>query len=489
MGVKIVLGEMSGLKTSSGGVIEPHIGWRYSWVPLVVVAILGMFVEVYLTRNGPGVSGDAVHYMEGARNLLAGRGYSRLKADGTAYPITTFPPLFSLALAGAGLTGLPMEAAGRYLNSFLLGANCFLVGFLILRMTRSILFSVSGSLLALMSLNVIQIHSWVMSEPLFIFMALLALLAFTWYWQKKSRIALIATGLFSGMAILTCYIGLALPLAVGGVILFACRKPWKQRWIDLAILGGVIALPLGAWLIRNYSGADNLVNKDLVFHPISSTFINTFLAETSFWLFPNELYISWRPRVALFWVFAIVTLAFFLYRVFKNYSKGKDGEVTPADALVGVLTLFLPLYVVLIGLTALFLFAFGDASDMKRYLTPLFIAGIIWVCLIYSSLGRSEKAKKAIKGMVVVAACCLCVLYSVRTAAFIRDPGFAFGYTDTRNRMDEMVQALLAIDASRPILTNDYEFVYYITGRPPYTLPQEFDQTNLKTNENFDQDL
>jgi hypothetical protein len=459
------------------------------WMLILALAISGVCIELSLTRNGSGVSGDSVHYMEGVRNLLAGNGYSRLKADGTVFPITTFPPLYPMALAGLGLTGIQIMDAGRYLNTFLFGVNIFLAGLTTFRVSRSLWVSISASLLILTSFNLVRIHSWVMSEPLFLCLTLSALLTFSVYWEKDNRFALIATGFLTSMSILTRYIGFILPVAMCVLILFASRKPWKRRWIDTLWVVGIILLPLSLWLFRNFLEANSLANKVLVYHPFSYDLVIALLNETSSWLFPNELHLSWRLRVILYGLFVTITIGLFVFGIFKGRFLKKSEIINDGDAITGLITLFIPLYVVFLYVNALIIDATNDQANIIRYLIPVFVLGIIWVPAIYLHLGRSSKSRLVVKIAMVVLLVSLSGLYAMRTLPFIYKPGFAFGYTDTKNRNDEMVQTLMGIDPGRPILTDDYEFVYFITGRPPFSLPVMYDKASLKANLTFDQDL
>jgi hypothetical protein len=62
---------------------------KFYWIPLLIVALAGLAVDLYLTRNGAGITGDGVWYVQGAENILGGHGYSLQRADGFI-PITLF---------------------------------------------------------------------------------------------------------------------------------------------------------------------------------------------------------------------------------------------------------------------------------------------------------------------------------------------------------------------------------------------------------------
>jgi hypothetical protein len=69
------------------------------WILLLALAAAGVVLMVYITPYGMGLVNDSVGYIGGARNILAGNGYSRLSGNGDPRPITNYPPLFSIAIA------------------------------------------------------------------------------------------------------------------------------------------------------------------------------------------------------------------------------------------------------------------------------------------------------------------------------------------------------------------------------------------------------
>ena len=118
------------------------------WVTLtIILAIAGMAAVTYQTQAGPGVTGDSVHYVMGALNLLSGNGYSRYSGGWEPVPITGFPPLFSLLLAGAGFFTTDLFNAARIINILLFGLNIFMVGFLTHRFTRNTTSALIASIL------------------------------------------------------------------------------------------------------------------------------------------------------------------------------------------------------------------------------------------------------------------------------------------------------------------------------------------------------
>ena len=95
-------------------------------VILAAIAICGVGLLLFHTRNGPGITGDSVSYVMGAENMIMGRGYSRTAGGGEAVPITGFPPGYSTALVLFSWISRDFFSVGRNLNALLFGLNIFL---------------------------------------------------------------------------------------------------------------------------------------------------------------------------------------------------------------------------------------------------------------------------------------------------------------------------------------------------------------------------
>jgi hypothetical protein len=104
---------------------------------LLVLAAIGIFALWRSTPYGLGLVNDSATYVEGAANLLAGKGYVRTSGGGELKPITHFPPLFSLLLAALGLAGMDLLQGARLAISVLFGIDIVLVGLSVYKISRS----------------------------------------------------------------------------------------------------------------------------------------------------------------------------------------------------------------------------------------------------------------------------------------------------------------------------------------------------------------
>ncbi len=466
------------------------MGWkfvRYYWVIILVAsAMIGTGTELWLTRNGAGVSGDAVHYMQGADNLLAGNGFSRLRADGTTVPITGFPPGFSVALAGLGLFGLPAFDAGRYLNALLFGINTILVGWLLFRATRSGLFAILGGWLFMYARNLVQVHSWVMAEPLFIFMVLIALLLLDLYLQHGKIAVLIGASLVMAGASLTRYVGLALVPAAILTILWFNRQQRVKKWQDSAVIGALSLAPVALWFLRNGLVSGNLANRQLIYHPISKDLVFALFDELSYWWFAPSLSWPWKLRWTILLIFFMVGMGIYIYRAYKHRKELKALQSSPLPLLAGMTCGF---YVIALLLNTTFIDASTDVASIKRYAILLVAIGILWTFSAYSAAGGHGWSKTTATIILYSVGLGMVLLYASKSVPFVLNPGFSFGYTDDRRNWTCEVDMLHTIDASQLVITNNYEEYYFLAGRAAYGLTGKYDPYLDKNVEDYSQSI
>ena len=137
---------------------------------LILISVIGVAIIIYTTNWGIGLFGrDSFNYISAARNLAGGGGYVFPEDNDTVAPITHYPPLLSMILAVFKIVSVNALVAARYLNALLFGLSAVLTGILIYRTTKSEGFSILGALLFSSAVIFIELHSWALSEPLFLF--------------------------------------------------------------------------------------------------------------------------------------------------------------------------------------------------------------------------------------------------------------------------------------------------------------------------------
>ncbi|HSM71493.1 MAG TPA: phospholipid carrier-dependent glycosyltransferase, partial [Anaerolineales bacterium] len=269
---------------------------------LLLLAVAGTFLVLKATPEGLGLFDDSIAYVAGARSMLAGDGYREawLASNG---PVTHFPPGFSSLLAFFGLFGLDPLRGTRFVNALLFGLNTGLLGIIVWRMTPSLTAGLVIAALFVTSGEMLEIHVTAMSEPLFIFLSLLAFWSFDLYFERPPSSVgrgiigewwwLVACAAFTGMAYLTRYAGLALA-ATFIVAILVLRSTWRKRLTSIGVfLAGFLPFALG-WALRNRIVAGNLTNRAFGWHPIMAENIEIGVRAFSEFFIPVE---PWRREI------------------------------------------------------------------------------------------------------------------------------------------------------------------------------------------------
>ena len=218
------------------------------WIFLSTLAVLAILLcGVVTSKYGAGISSDSTKYLSVAQNLSEGRGL----VDHKGAPLLSWPPLYSMILAGLSLlTGLDVFVAGWYFNVFLLGLNVFLSGVILYRaFSEKPLYAYLASLFVFLSLSSLRIHSDISSDPFYLTLTLGFLIAVEGYVKRRSYGAFAWMVLFSILAPFQRYVGLAITVTAEIVILIENRKSIRTLLRDGFILGSLSVLPIAWWLI------------------------------------------------------------------------------------------------------------------------------------------------------------------------------------------------------------------------------------------------
>ena len=455
-----------------------------SFLLLGLLVVLGTFLILFATPEGLGISDDSIAYIAGARSILSGQGYREawLASNG---PVTHFPPGFSSILALTGLSGLDPLRGTRFVNSLLFGANAFLLGLIGWRMTKSRVAGVVLAFLFIANASLLRVHAVAMSEPLYIFLSLLAFLSFHHYFENIENRWLLLTGALVGMAYLTRYAGLAL-LVTFLVALILLHETWQQPFkrAGIFILGALSFL--AGWAIRNKLVADNATNRTLVYHPLSVENIETGIYNISEFLIPVE---AWRRAVIkvpnlIVIIVALIGLAILIWLLYKGLKKFLQPLTERPEVLSFTSGLYIFGYLASI-LSSMMLF---DASTKfkLRILSPVYVS--LLVLLVYLGYWLWQKRAPLWRGLVVVLAVFILALSANETYAVIsqlRKGGQ--GYASFQWYDSEAMAFLRELPENTRIYTNQSGPVYLYTDRPNYVLPDLVDPVTGLPRGNYEQ--
>jgi 4-amino-4-deoxy-L-arabinose transferase-like glycosyltransferase len=458
------------------------------WVVItIILAVAGMAAVTYQTQAGPGVTGDSVHYVMGAQNLLLGNGYSRYSGGWEPVPITGFPPLFSLLLAGAGFFTSDLFNAARIINILVFGLNIFMVGFLTHRFTRNTTSALIASFLVMASATMIHYHAWVMTEGLYIFITLISLYTLVLYFETNKLYILIITALLMAASILTRYVGLTSVATAGLGILLLSRLNWKIRLQHIAVLAVFSLTPFILWLYRNSVVSNSLVNRQLIFHFMSPELIRGFISEAVSWFSPRVLHLPYALDGLLFIIFALVIPLLYLINALKSGIWHKATPWQKFDILPLLVILFIPSYAILLVANTTLIDAGTSLAATQRYLLPVFVMMVILlVCAVYrlvESRPRGLKITSLVIGVIFIG------FFVSGSWSDLRNPNKNLGYTDMKHAWTDMVNALDSIDNSHLFISDNVELFYFLAGRPAYAFPISYDSYTQQARQDYTEQI
>lgn len=190
---------------------------------LIVAAgvVTTVVVLLAISRYGPGLTADSVHYVATARNVMAGHGFESIGSR--AY--TSWPPAMPVTLGLLTLTGRDLVWSAGVLNAVAAGATVVVAGLWILGIVRRRWLAVAGALLVATSQPLLYVSKHLWSEPLFILFAALSLWCLGRYLTSASWRLLFVTAILVSLACLTRYLGVTLIGTGALLILLLLRAP------------------------------------------------------------------------------------------------------------------------------------------------------------------------------------------------------------------------------------------------------------------------
>jgi hypothetical protein len=220
---------------------------RHFAIYLLVLSVFGMALVYLVTfRFGPGLSTDGARYLATAQSLLDGKGFY----DYLDQPLTQFPPLYSIFIAGLSLIShLDVFVAAQYLNILSFGLVIWLAGYFFYRIfPNEPLFHYFGSAIFATSLSLLIMASNVLSDLLFLAFAIGFLIAATDMLENGSSKSIVVLGAIASLSAFQRYAGLALIITGSILILFLYRKSWLRGVLYAGLFTILSALPILLWV-------------------------------------------------------------------------------------------------------------------------------------------------------------------------------------------------------------------------------------------------
>src|SRR3954452_16292113 len=80
--------------------LRSKLGSTAAWMLVIALGASGAAIAFYATKNGVGITYDSTVYVDAARHIAAGYGFTVNSGTQDSGPVTHYPPLYSLLLAG-----------------------------------------------------------------------------------------------------------------------------------------------------------------------------------------------------------------------------------------------------------------------------------------------------------------------------------------------------------------------------------------------------
>jgi len=441
---------------------------------LSVISIAGIAGILFATARGVGVSKDSVYYLDAARNIMNGQGYTNaLKGEYT--PITHWPPLFPLLLSLLGRLGIDLQIAARWLNAFLFGATIVLVGITLRRyFYNSTHIPLLGSFLTLTSASMLDMHSMAFSEPLFIFFGMCGLYLLSIYIENGKGAHLIASAGAVSLAFLSRYIGGALVLTGFLTILSLSRNNNKKKIVHSVIFVAISIFPMVLFFVRNLHIMGQVTSRSFAFHPITINHLLAMMITFSSWLFPGSDRFAIIPAqdiiLAMVFITLVIGIAVLTISLNRKIDKDELSTLTPNHStLSSVFGIFIFSYIISIILAA-------SLFDVRipfnnRILSPLFIPGLVIVLYLLHRQFLSS-VRQRIKSTIIIISVVIAGIYLASGAVWI-----IYSHQNGRGligrnwRHPQIEAELNSLPPKTLIYSDEAFFIYFMTGRSSYSIP------------------
>lgn len=429
---------------------------------LIGLGLAGTLAILVMTRQGVGIDADSVAYVDLARHLRAGDGFSlspglTTMADPHALrPTAHFPPLYPAVLALGEAAGLDAWTVARWLGALLAGASAGLLGAVVRDAGAPPGRALVVVWLTVAALDWLRVHAWALSEPLFLASLIVALGALARQLCAPTPRWLLAAAGAAALTALTRYTGLAL-LGAGTIALVAwAPRPPARRLRDAAVFLAVGGVPLAAWHVRGLLvGAPG---RPLAVHPITPGRLRQGLDTASAWLLPETVAAEVRAAVL---ILVVVGLVLLWHRV---------PHATPAQALTRVVAAFAGCYAALLVATISLVYA--NVPLDHRLLVPLLVSALLVGWRLLDTAGPGTPVRRGL----VAAALALAVLATVRAGVWVAVAEVdELGYTSRVWRQSMLVDAVRRLPPDVLVVSNAPDALYVLTGRRAEFVPVRAD--------------
>ncbi len=450
------------------------------WAGALGSAFAGALLLWVSMSQSVGIGGDAVIYLESARNFAAGRGIGLIQPDGTFRLIPYFPPFYPIVLAGFAKLGVGLLSAAKLINLACFMLMIALVSWGVGRAAKRWYVGwLCGGLLA-GSPILVPGYSWAMSEPLANLFAVGALAFLLRSFEAENRNASYALSIgCAAAAAATRYSMILVPIAGAGLTLILGRSRTAARRVLAGFLYGAVSLlPLGGWMAYDHAMTATTASRSLLDRSDLTHEIFRYLRELGAviqgWFLPESWLakLDWRgfpaPATALLLIGLLLMVLIAAATV--RLGGGRDRD-EPSNTLLLTAAAFILGYIALIG--AVSVTTYPPITIGQRMFLPAHIAAaVVFSLLIGSDWTAREPRAKAGFALTVLCALLAVGFFTLRAVRIARQnavSGFAFDAPGWRE--SETIAALKTrITGDSVIVSNEETALRLYLERPVWQL-------------------
>lgn len=420
---------------------------------------------------------DAIVHVESAGNFLQGHGLTAVERNYTGSPLhrfrdeplTHYPPLFPLLIAGVSACGLAPEAAAGWLNTLVMAACTLVLAHVVYRASGgSRGCALAAGALFLASPTTFRMHTEAMSEPVFVLLAVSGLAVLSSYLESRRAVWLVSAAILVALAWLTRYVGVALVGTGALVLVFRSGVSFRRRLADASVFSAVASLPMIGWVIHNRLVAGTATHRPIAFHPPLLQKWKDGTEAVRHWFTPLEA--PRAVRVAAVCVVAITILAV-VVAIRRRQRHAGQGVLFPIPRIARLTGLFAGVYLLVMVASATLVD--GLIPFNSRTLYPLYVcllvAGGSLAGPIYRACGPGERA------MMACSAAALVLTGAWAAGAWGLDSRQHSGTAAASWMYSDTMHTVAALGPDVAVYTNAGMAVQYQTGRRVFGLPTKFD--------------
>jgi len=261
---------------------------------LVAAAVILVATSTF----GIGVTAESETYTLAARNMALGHGLTVFTKAGEPTLLTQHAPLYAALLGTFGRCGIDPIGAARWLSAALFGMTVLLVGLILKLLCSSVWLPPLGSLFALLSVVLLNLHFTALSEPLFIVCQLACLyLLLRFLFTSEIRFLFCAMAACA-LAVLTRYAGTALVAAgIAGLLLLDRNTSLRRRAAHAALFATLSCLPMLLWMAYSATQTGNPIDRTFGIHFPPPDFYLAGISALSTWILPGLVPLEFRLLV------------------------------------------------------------------------------------------------------------------------------------------------------------------------------------------------